>query len=141
MTPAFRLRPVIMRQGTASSVPETWVHYGSVVVTTDGRQLLTAFDIHEGQNVWQSMGGMEVGSVWGHGSYVAPDWTAEWLHRELTSILDEWASGEGSAGYGTLPPDRPADDSPGARASLRSERRALRASVPRWPAGVCARLP
>lgn len=29
MTPEFRLRP-IMRQGTASSVPETWMHYGSI---------------------------------------------------------------------------------------------------------------
>jgi hypothetical protein len=29
MRPAFRLRP-IMRQGTASSVPETWAHYESV---------------------------------------------------------------------------------------------------------------
>jgi hypothetical protein len=29
MTPSFRLRP-IMRQGTASSVPETWTHYSSV---------------------------------------------------------------------------------------------------------------
>jgi hypothetical protein len=29
MAPSFRLRP-IMRQGTASGVPETWTHYGSV---------------------------------------------------------------------------------------------------------------
>jgi hypothetical protein len=29
MAASFRLRP-IMRQGTASSVPETWTHYGSV---------------------------------------------------------------------------------------------------------------
>ena len=29
---------------------------------------------------------MEVGSVWGHGSYVAPDWTADWLHREAMFI-------------------------------------------------------
>ena len=29
MTPSFRLRPT-MRQGTASSIPETWTHYGSV---------------------------------------------------------------------------------------------------------------
>ena len=34
---------------------------------------------------WQAMGGMEVGSIWGHGSYVAPDWTADYLHREATS--------------------------------------------------------
>ena len=27
---------------------------------------------------------MEVGSIWGHGSYVAPDWTADWLHREAS---------------------------------------------------------
>ena len=48
-------------------------------------------DIGRGQNVWQALGGMEVGSIWGHGSYVAPDWTADWLHREATFILDEWA--------------------------------------------------
>ena len=52
------------------------------VVTTDGRQIIGPDDIYGGQNVWQSIGGMEVGSVWGHGSYVAPDWTADWLHRE-----------------------------------------------------------
>ena len=33
------------------------------VVTTDGRQLIGPGDIHDGQNVWQSMGGMEVGSI------------------------------------------------------------------------------
>ncbi len=52
------------------------------VVTTDGQDVIGPDDIFAGQNVWQSMGGMEVGSVWGHGSYVAPDWTADWLHRE-----------------------------------------------------------
>jgi nitric oxide reductase large subunit len=41
------------------------------VVTTDGRQLIGPDDIYSGQNVWQSIGGMEVGSIWGHGSYVA----------------------------------------------------------------------
>ena len=34
---------------------------------------------------------MEIGSIWGHGSYVAPDWTADWLHRECVFILNEWA--------------------------------------------------
>ena len=37
------------------------------------------------------MGGMEVGSIWGHGSYVAPDWTADWIHREAEFILNEWS--------------------------------------------------
>ena len=52
------------------------------VVTTSGQVFLTKDDIQSGQNVWQAMGGMQVGSIWGHGSYVAPDWTAEYLHRE-----------------------------------------------------------
>jgi nitric oxide reductase subunit B len=49
------------------------------VVTSDGHILFTGQDIKDGQNVWQSIGGQEVGTVWGHGAYVAPDWTADWL--------------------------------------------------------------
>lgn len=64
------------------------------VVTTDGQLIIDMGEIGAGQNVWQSMGGMEVGSVWGHGSYVAPDWTADWLHREATFILGDWAKTE-----------------------------------------------
>ena len=63
-------------------------------VTTDGQTLIGSGEITAGQNVWQSMGGMEVGSIWGHGSYVAPDWTADWLHREAVFILDQWAKSD-----------------------------------------------
>ncbi len=52
------------------------------VKTTEGVVVIDRGVITEGQNVWQAMGGMEIGSIWGHGSYVAPDWTADWLHRE-----------------------------------------------------------
>ncbi|MGE5784533.1 MAG: hypothetical protein ACM3ZE_08075 [Myxococcales bacterium] len=62
------------------------------VVTTTGEVVIAEGDISAGQNAWQAMGGMEQGSIWGHGSYVAPDWTADWLHREATFILDEWSS-------------------------------------------------
>lgn len=48
-------------------------------------------DIKEGQNVWQSIGGQELGSVWGHGAYVAPDWSADFLHREAVLMLDSYA--------------------------------------------------
>ncbi len=48
----------------------------------DGKVLFTGQDIKDGQNVWQSMGGQEMGTVWGHGAYLAPDWSADWLHRE-----------------------------------------------------------
>ncbi|MEO6809765.1 MAG: hypothetical protein ABI353_11695 [Isosphaeraceae bacterium] len=38
------------------------------VVTSDGTVLLTGQDVKNGQNVWQAMGGQEVGSIWGHGA-------------------------------------------------------------------------
>jgi nitric oxide reductase subunit B len=61
------------------------------VVTTDGTLLFTGQDIKDGQNVWQSMGGQEMGTVWGHGAYLAPDWSADWLHKEAVFILDKLA--------------------------------------------------
>lgn len=63
------------------------------VATSAGEILFTGQDIRDGQNVWQSMGGQEVGTVWGHGAYVAPDWSADWLHRECLLMLDRWAGG------------------------------------------------
>jgi nitric oxide reductase subunit B len=62
------------------------------VVTTEGRVVFDTGDIAAGQDVWRSFGGMELGSIWGHGAYVAPDWTADWLHRELVHVLDDWAA-------------------------------------------------
>ena len=72
------------------------------VLTTDGKVLIAPEQISDGQNVWQSMGGMEVGSIWGHGSYVAPDWTADYIHREALFILDKWAGQESGQSYGAL---------------------------------------
>ncbi len=69
------------------------------VVTTDGQTIIDDGEIQRGQNVWQTLGGMEVGSIWGHGSYVAPDWTADWLHREAIFILDRWSNKEFSSPY------------------------------------------
>ena len=57
------------------------------VTAKNGETLFTRADIETGQNVWQSIGGMEQGSIWGHGSYLAPDWSADWLHREAQALL------------------------------------------------------
>src|ERR1051326_3334446 len=72
------------------------------VVTTDGHDVISSGEIGRGQNVWQSLGGMEVGSIWGHGSYVAPDWTADWLHRELMFVLEDWSRQEFKLPYDQL---------------------------------------
>lgn len=58
------------------------------VVSATGDLLMTEESILDGQTAWQSMGGMQVGSIWGHGAYQAPDWTADWLHRELETWLE-----------------------------------------------------
>lgn len=43
--------------------------------------ILTATDIQSGQETYLGRGGQHIGSIWGHGSYLAPDWTADVLHR------------------------------------------------------------
>ncbi|WP_300320881.1 nitric-oxide reductase large subunit [Idiomarina sp.] len=57
-------------------------------MSTDGNVIATEESVLDGQTAWQSVGGMQLGSIWGHGAYQAPDWTADWLHRELLAWLD-----------------------------------------------------
>lgn len=90
------------------------------VVTSEGTVLFTGQDIKDGQNVWQSIGGQEVGTVWGHGAYVAPDWSADWLHRELTWILDKWANEEQGKPFAQLDDEKQAS----LKARLKKEVRA-----------------
>ncbi len=72
------------------------------VVTPDGAVVFTGDDIRTGQQVWQSIGGHELGSVWGHGAYVAPDWSADWLHRELVAMLNLMALDAHGRAYESL---------------------------------------
>lgn len=68
------------------------------VVTTGGEVLYTAEQIDYGQRAWRAAGGQQLGSVWGHGSYVAPDWSADWLHREAVALKDLRLAERGIAG-------------------------------------------
>ncbi len=56
------------------------------VVSTSGDVLFTGEQVQKGQQVWLASGGQQQGSVWGHGAYVAPDWSADWLHREAVAL-------------------------------------------------------
>ena len=76
------------------------------VISTDGDVLYTRADIEKGRQVWQSFGGMQLGSIWGHGSYVAPDWSADWLHREALALLNLWAKHEDGSNYSSLTTER-----------------------------------
>jgi nitric oxide reductase subunit B len=72
------------------------------VYSADGQLLFTGSTITDGQGVWQSIGGQEIGTIWGHGAYVAPDWSADWLHRESNILLDTWAQREGAVSFASL---------------------------------------
>ncbi|WP_404409479.1 nitric-oxide reductase large subunit [Pseudidiomarina marina] len=72
------------------------------VVTESGQVLMTEETILDGQTAWQSVGGMQLGSIWGHGAYQAPDWTADWLHRELLAWLEITAQNTYGQSYESL---------------------------------------
>ncbi|WP_321960932.1 nitric-oxide reductase large subunit [Paraburkholderia sp. J7] len=78
----------------------------AAVVTENGATVLTGDQIKRGQQVWLSAGGQQLGTVWGHGSYVAPDWSADWLHREALRLRDIWAQRDFGKAYKDLPAEQ-----------------------------------
>jgi len=56
------------------------------VLSADGDVVFSGEQIQRGQQAWLAAGGQQLGTVWGHGSYVAPDWSADWLHREALAL-------------------------------------------------------
>ena len=75
------------------------------VASSSGETLFTGQEIKDGQNVWQSIGGQTTGSIWGHGAYIAPDWTADYLHREAELMLSKLAEKDGKD-YKLLPAEQ-----------------------------------
>ena len=57
----------------APPIPET-------VLEPDGAALFTGDDIVAGQQVFLKYGLMDNGSIWGHGGYLGPDFSAAYLH-------------------------------------------------------------
>ncbi len=53
----------------------------ATVVSPRQEVILTQENIQLGQETYLARGGQHIGSIWGHGSYLAPDWTADVLHR------------------------------------------------------------
>ncbi len=52
-----------------------------------GAVLFTGADILAGQRVFLENGLMEYGSIFGHGAYLGPDFTAQYLHRAALSSI------------------------------------------------------
>lgn len=50
------------------------------VIGQDGTMIFTGDDIRAGQEIFLKYGLMENGTIWGHGAYLGPDFSAEYLH-------------------------------------------------------------
>jgi nitric oxide reductase subunit B len=65
------------------------------VVDPHGLVLFTRADIMAGQGTFLRNGLMEYGSIFGHGAYLGPDYTADYLHRSALMSIDFY-NGQGS---------------------------------------------
>ena len=72
------------------------------IVSADGEVIFDEGKVDRGQQAWLSAGGQQLGTVWGHGSYVAPDWSADWLHREALELRQIWALREHGTDFDRL---------------------------------------
>ncbi|MDX2171112.1 MAG: nitric-oxide reductase large subunit [Deltaproteobacteria bacterium] len=90
------------------------------VVTASGVEIATHDSILDGQEVWQRLGGQQVGSIWGHGAYQAPDWSADWLHREATALNALYAREAYGVDAAALPPEQRAAVEARVRRELRT---------------------
>ncbi|MFJ8578351.1 nitric-oxide reductase large subunit [Micromonospora sp. NPDC093277] len=64
------------------------------VTTPDGQVLFTGDDIRQGQEAFLRNGLMQYGSIFGHGAYLGPDFTADYLHRAATAVQEQHGGAE-----------------------------------------------
>jgi nitric oxide reductase subunit B len=62
----------------------------SKTVGAAGEILFTHQDVVDGQGVFLRNGLMEYGSIFGHGAYLGPDFTADYLHRAALLVIDQY---------------------------------------------------
>ena len=60
------------------------------VVEANGDVLYTGADIVAGQQIFLRNGLMEYGSIFGHGAYLGPDFTADYLRRAATAVAKSY---------------------------------------------------
>ena len=60
------------------------------VVDASGKVLFTGTDVSKGQQVFLHNGLMEYGSAFGHGAYLGPDYTADYLRRASDIVRTEY---------------------------------------------------
>ena len=83
----LRTVAIVMVLGFAGLIAITSLAYRNAppipaqVVDAQGTSLFSGDDVRQGQAVFLKYGLMDNGSIWGHGAYLGPDYSAEALHR------------------------------------------------------------
>jgi nitric oxide reductase subunit B len=67
------------------------------VMSPTGELVFTGEDVRGGQEVFLRNGIMEYGSIFGHGAYLGPDFTADYLHRAAVDVAQNYARSGGDA--------------------------------------------
>jgi nitric oxide reductase subunit B len=78
------------------------------VVGPDGQTVFTHDDVMSGQAVFLANGLMEYGTIFGHGAYLGPDFTADYLHRSIDALQRSYTSGSLRDAVGTAAPEQTA---------------------------------
>ncbi len=93
---------IVMVAGFAVLIAITTLAYRNAppipvkVLDANGTTLFTGDEIRAGQGVFLKYGLMDNGTIWGHGAYLGPDYSAQALHR----IGEDTADALGQAQYG-----------------------------------------
>jgi nitric oxide reductase subunit B len=90
------------------------------IVDPAGRPLFSGADIEGGQDVFLKHALMEHGTLWGHGAYLGPDYTAEYLHREVAICRDLLATERFGAPFESLPASEQATVATAVRTDLKT---------------------
>jgi nitric oxide reductase subunit B len=76
------------------------------VVDPTGKTLFTREDVRAGQQVFLKYGLMANGTIWGHGAYLGPDFSATYLHNWALEAAEQGAQTRFQRGYADLTPEQ-----------------------------------
>ncbi|MEI2715187.1 MAG: cbb3-type cytochrome c oxidase subunit I [Nocardioides sp.] len=82
---SFFIMGILTYRTYTASMPEP-----EKVVDESGQVVFTKADIKEGQKLFLKRGLQQYGSIMGHGAYLGPDWTADYLRRSTDHTLKEF---------------------------------------------------
>ncbi|HQQ76443.1 MAG TPA: nitric-oxide reductase large subunit [Thermoanaerobaculia bacterium] len=108
------------------------------VVDESGRTIFTGADVLAGQDVFLKYGLMEHGTLWGHGAYLGPDYTAETLHRLAEVWRDTLAKSRYQSAYAGLDAGRQAAIDAEVRTAARTNTWDPAAKTITFPPGAAA---